>query len=656
MKLPARHLVSIAGLLLLSTLLITSSTLTSSFDETLNKPLLDAVRQGDLVSAQTLLQRGADVNCRDDNGATPVMNATVTADAGLMKALLSSGADPNATNKAGASALMWAVGDSEKVRLLVDHGADVNARAESGFTPLLMAANSEIVKETVELLLTKGAQVNAATGNGFTALMAAAGTGNPAVVDLLLRHGADPRAKNASGWSALHAAANIGSASVIKMLLDRGANANPQDSFQGRTPLIWAAATGNAEATRSLIEKGASLNNRETLAGTTALLCAAADQLGAPEIVRSLLDKSSDVAARDFAGLSALDWAERQGRSEVIELLKRHGAARGSEKPPNNSSTSQPDRSLERAVSLGLSLLQRSGPAFLAASTESCVSCHHQALPAMAVGLARDRGMAVDDKLARAEADDIHSNFVSRRERLLQGTGIPDRLDACYLLVALAAHRVPRDKITDALVHYLTLKQMPDGRWRTTFHRPPMDDGDFTTTALSLRSLKLYSLPGRREEINQRIVRARKWLLSATPVTTEDRSFHLLGLAWADADPKMIAKARNGLLTVQGKDGGWGQLSTLASDAYATGQALVALHQAGGMPVVDPAYSRGVNYLRRTQREDGSWFVQTRSVPVQPYFESGFPHGRSQYISCAATAWATMALTLTLPEKRRSGT
>jgi hypothetical protein len=53
-----------------------------------------------------------------------------------------------------------------------------------------------------------------------------------------------------------------------------------------------------------------------------------------------------------------------------------------------------------------------------------------------------------------------------------------------------------------------------------------------------------------------------------------------------------------------------------------------------------------VAFLLRTQLEDGSWFVRSRAIPVQPYFDSGFPHGRDQFISAAATNWATMALML----------
>jgi hypothetical protein len=84
------------------------------------------------------------------------------------------------------------------------------------------------------------------------------------------------------------------------------------------------------------------------------------------------------------------------------------------------------------------------------------------------------------------------------------------------------------------------------------------------------------------------------------------------------------------------------------SNAYSTGRALVAL-QTAGLPVSDPAYRRGVQFLRNTQMEDGSWYVKTRALALQPYFDAGFPHGVDQFISSAGTSWATMALTLAAP-------
>jgi hypothetical protein len=103
------------------------------------------------------------------------------------------------------------------------------------------------------------------------------------------------------------------------------------------------------------------------------------------------------------------------------------------------------------------------------------------------------------------------------------------------------------------------------------------------------------------------------------------------------------------LVRSQREDGGWGQTDAMDSDAYATGSALVALHQAGGLPTGDPVYQRGVAYLLKTQRDDGSWLVHTRSKPFQTYYESGFPHGKDQFISMAASAWATAALALACP-------
>src|SRR5207302_3601012 len=94
---------------------------------------------------------------------------------------------------------------------------------------------------------------------------------------------------------------------------------------------------------------------------------------------------------------------------------------------------------------------------------------------------------------------------------------------------------------------------------------------------------------------------------------------------------------------LQRSDGGWAQTPELTSDAYATGQTLYALHESG-VPASDPVYRRGVAYLVRTQLDDGSWHVSSRSPKFQPYFQSGFPHDHDQWISASATAWATMGL------------
>ena len=122
----------------------------------------------------------------------------------------------------------------------------------------------------------------------------------------------------------------------------------------------------------------------------------------------------------------------------------------------------------------------------------------------------------------------------------------------------------------------------------------------------------------------------------------------LLGLRWAQAGAATQKKIAAGLLAIQRADGGWSQTPDLKSDAYATGQTLFALVQAGGLVPTDAAYQKGIKFLLSTQHADGSWYVRSRAPKFQPYFESGFPYGHDQWISAMATGWAATALALAM--------
>jgi squalene cyclase len=210
-------------------------------------------------------------------------------------------------------------------------------------------------------------------------------------------------------------------------------------------------------------------------------------------------------------------------------------------------------------------------------------------------------------------------------------------------------NRVPRSEYSDAAVRYLKSMQTPDGDWPVIeSRRPPMNSGVYQAAALAVYALRNYGPPAEQADTEKAIARAAAWLEAAAPSNTQDRAFRLLGLAWANANPAAIAAAAKSLAASQRADGGWNQLASLGSDAYATGQALYALNSAGGMPVSDPVFARGVKYLLNTQAADGSWYVKSRSIWLQPYFDSGFPYGQDQWISAAATSWASMALALTV--------
>ena len=233
--------------------------------------------------------------------------------------------------------------------------------------------------------------------------------------------------------------------------------------------------------------------------------------------------------------------------------------------------------------------------------------------------------------------------------------GDPARAKSEYKKAAAAAAGAKNDlwlayagPLTDAMALWSASTQFDDGSWNLPAHRAPIEYSPFTGTALGLRALQLYGPPAKRKEFETRVAKARHWLEQNTPRDNEGRTFRLLGLGWAGASENILKEAVDALIRNQHADGGWAQLPGLESDAYATGQALYALRTGGSLSPMHEAYRKGVSNLLRTQLSDGSWLVHTRSYPVQPYFESGFPHGPDQWISAAATSWATLALTLAL--------
>jgi hypothetical protein len=154
-------------------------------------------------------------------------------------------------------------------------------------------------------------------------------------------------------------------------------------------------------------------------------------------------------------------------------------------------------------------------------------------------------------------------------------------------------------------------------------------------------------LPGRKAEFEQRIAKARSWLARAQASTTQEKVMRLLGLSWSKAERAVIDEASRDLLAQQRAVGGWAQLPGLEADAYATGQALLALYEANALKPSAVPYQRGAAFLMSTQKPDGSWHVKTRAIGFQPYFESGYPYGHDQWISAAGGGWATLALALT---------
>lgn len=302
-------------------------------------------------------------------------------------------------------------------------------------------------------------------------------------------------------------------------------------------------------------------------------------------------------------------------------------------------------RTPRQAAEKALTLVASSAKTYT--EERKCFSCHHQALPVFALRLADSCGLSVDRAAVRQQSEFTQHYYGERRADAAQGKSVPGGpYSAGYALLSLAADEWPADETTAALVAYLGRTQDANGSWKIRTRRPPLEDSHFTATALAVRSLSFYARDAKQDEAPERIERARAWLVEASPESHEDEVFRLFGLRWSGAANEEIAKAVEQLLRSQGEDGSWSQSSELCADAYATGSALVALRLAGDVAADHKAYQAGVKWLLRQQCADGSWLVTTHSKPIQTYFESGFPHEKSQFISISGTCWAAIALLL----------
>lgn len=200
--------------------LISQKNYNTQLKDLANVELKDAVKNGYSESVQTLLEKGAQVDQKDNDGMTPLMYAAEYGRSDIVQLLIQHGAQVNQQDKSGCTPVMSATmhGHSDIVKTLLDKGVPVNQENSIGVTLLATAALFGHI-DIVRLLLQRDAtNINQQDILGRTALICAAMRGHSTIVQLLLQYGADPSIQTKQAKNALdHADQN--NDTLIKILM-----------------------------------------------------------------------------------------------------------------------------------------------------------------------------------------------------------------------------------------------------------------------------------------------------------------------------------------------------------------------------------------------------------------------------------------------------
>lgn len=600
---------------------------------------------------KAMRDRPALLNARGPEGSTPFMYAVLYLKQPTLARLIAIGADVNQHNDANATALMWAARDLGKTGLLVEHGAKVNVISDNFRTPLMIAARQPDGAAVVRYLLEHGANPNpnAHPDTASSPLLEAATAGNADSFEALLEHGAKI---GDDGGVIMTAAVTSHCGHCLELALPK-----VQQKYMFTIALLQTAYLGDAAAAKMMLDHGANVNMPDPF-GHTALMYAAVSDVMSLDEVKLLVAHGADVNARSKhanssdSGLSVLQIAEQHGDTPIVAFLKTSGAKETPVTPAAMHLRAKND--VRSAVQDSLPLLQKADLQF--AKNSGCVSCHNNSLAAMTMGAARRKGLTVDEKIASEQVKVNVDSLTQTRDFLHQDFLIPvgDNFSEAvegYVLMGLNAEGYKPDLDTDAAAMHILSRQSADGHWDQPHadFRQPLCLGYIGQTVISMRGLQLYTPKVDPAPYRRAVQAAASWLATAKSSNNDDRSWRVAGLAWAGTNRRALEGAVAELVANQKPDGGWSDLPSMTSTAYATGKSMAALH-AAGMLVSDPVYRRGIEWLLKHQDEDGSWFVPSRALAFQPWSDAGFPHGYDQFISSAGTNWAALALSYALPD------
>lgn len=207
-----------------------------------------SVDEVDLDELKALIEKGADIHAKNNEGYSPAMLAAKHGHAAALQILIENGADFEETHK-GFTPLMLATEHRhvDALRVLIENGADIEAMYKppsflhlSGnkkVTNALLLAIKKADVDCMRVLLESGANTEVQNEKGLTPLMSVAAADDSHVQD--------------------HAG------EMMEILIANGAHINSQQNIARFTPLMYAVIHTNVDAVRVLLENGADIRLRD---------------------------------------------------------------------------------------------------------------------------------------------------------------------------------------------------------------------------------------------------------------------------------------------------------------------------------------------------------------------------------------------------------